>query len=133
MCRIVIDTNVIVSAFKSPGGNPDKIICNATASGSKLKICYDTEIFEEYSDVLNRPKFDFDDVRLKRFFNTVNENGVFCQPQKSQFYMVDETDRCFYDVAKHCGAWLITGNTKHYPKEPFIIAPTDFLRLDLGY
>jgi hypothetical protein len=43
------------------------------------------------------------------------------------FPMPDETDRTFYDVAKAAGAILATGNTKHYPKESFIVGPAQFL------
>jgi hypothetical protein len=42
--------------------------------------------------------------------------------------MPDETDRKFYDTAKAAGAMLITGNTKHYPDEPFILTPAAFIR-----
>jgi len=43
--------------------------------------------------------------------------------------MIDEDDRKFYDTAKSVGAWLISGNLKHYPKEDFIKTPTEFLSL----
>jgi predicted nucleic acid-binding protein len=41
--------------------------------------------------------------------------------------MKDETDRKFYDTAKSSSATLITGNMKHYPAEPFIMTPADFI------
>jgi hypothetical protein len=41
--------------------------------------------------------------------------------------MIHEDDRIFYDTAKHSGSILVTGNLKHYPKEAFILAPTEFL------
>jgi hypothetical protein len=43
--------------------------------------------------------------------------------------MADESDRKFFDAAKTCGAVLITGNKKHYPPEPFILSPAEFLSL----
>jgi hypothetical protein len=42
--------------------------------------------------------------------------------------MPDETDRKFYDVAKATDAILITGNTKHYPNEPFVLTPAAFVQ-----
>ena len=39
----------------------------------------------------------------------------------------DADDRIFYDAAKDNEAFLITGNTKHYPDEPFILTPAQFL------
>ena len=39
----------------------------------------------------------------------------------------DESDKKFYEVAKHCNAKLITGNLKHFPNDGIAISPTDFL------
>ena len=40
---------------------------------------------------------------------------------------VDEADKKFYEVAKHCGATLITGNIKHFPSDEIIMTANDFL------
>ena len=39
----------------------------------------------------------------------------------------DEDDRSYYEVAKLCNAILITGNKRHFPDEPFIMTPAEFL------
>jgi hypothetical protein len=44
--------------------------------------------------------------------------------------MPDEDDRVFYDTAKTAGAYLIPGNTKHFPQEPFILTPAQFLAME---
>jgi hypothetical protein len=42
----------------------------------------------------------------------------------------DETDREFYDLAKHRRAMLITGHLKHYPRNTdFIVNPADYLAI----
>jgi predicted nucleic acid-binding protein len=46
--------------------------------------------------------------------------------------MPDEEDRKFYNVAKSSGAFLITGNIKHFPPESFIVTPADFLKVQMG-
>ncbi|MDR3270840.1 MAG: hypothetical protein LBT32_04945 [Peptococcaceae bacterium] len=43
--------------------------------------------------------------------------------------MIDEDDRVFYDAAKSVGAYLITGNIKHFPQGPFILTPLAFLEV----
>ena len=43
--------------------------------------------------------------------------------------MPDEDDRVFYDTAVKAEAYLITGNKKHFPLEPFIVYPVNFLRI----
>jgi hypothetical protein len=42
--------------------------------------------------------------------------------------MPNESDRKFYDVARTTDAILITGNTKHYPDEPFLLTSADFVQ-----
>jgi transcriptional regulator with XRE-family HTH domain len=42
--------------------------------------------------------------------------------------MIDERDRKFYDAAKTAGAILITGNSRHYPDELFIVTPAAFVQ-----
>ena len=123
--RVVVDTNVIVSAFISPNGKPAKIL--HMVKNSQLQICYNAKIWTEYTEVLTRPHFEFVNEERQEFFEHLERLGLFCQPLASTFPMPDETDRPFYDVAKHCNATLITGNAKHYPSEPFIYSPTEFL------
>jgi len=48
---------------------------------------------------------------------------------ESNIPMPDESDRIFYDTAKQSGSILITGNTKHFPDEPFIMTPAEFMRM----
>ncbi|MCL1998280.1 MAG: putative toxin-antitoxin system toxin component, PIN family [Turicibacter sp.] len=123
--NVVIDTNVVVSAFKSPNGKPAKIVI--MVRDLQITLCYNKQILDEYKDVLTRPHFNFDDEKRRKFLNDVEKHGTFCDPLPSTIPLPDETDRCFYDVAKFCKATLITGNTKHYPSEDFIVSPADFL------
>jgi len=41
----------------------------------------------------------------------------------------DEDDRCYYDTAKNFGAYLVTGNIKHYPDDPWVLTPAEFVKL----
>lgn len=55
MQRIIIDTNVMVSALIQKN-YPYFIIYNSVLENC-VEICLSTELFEEYFEVLNRPKF----------------------------------------------------------------------------
>lgn len=55
MQRIVIDTNVIVSALIQRG-YPNLII-NEPFIEQKLQLCVSEELLAEYYEVLSRPKF----------------------------------------------------------------------------
>jgi putative PIN family toxin of toxin-antitoxin system len=125
--KVVLDTNVVVSAFLSPAGKPAAIL--AFVLRHDFDICFDTAILAEYEQVLSRSKFA-GKMRLpaiRRFFDLMKNFGINTIADPSQTNMPDETDRKFYDIAKAAGAVLVTGNKKHYPDEPFIKDPTEFL------
>jgi putative PIN family toxin of toxin-antitoxin system len=121
----VLDTNVIVSALFSSDGKPFSIL--DMAFKTEIALCYSRTILKEYEEVLYRPKFNFGLARILAVLDTIQCLGILVSPQPSTIYMSDETDRKFYDAAVESGAVLITGNLRHYPNEPFIISPADFL------
>ena len=128
MIKVVIDTNVLVSAaFLHPNSKPSKIA--ELIISNDLTICYSAAIIAEYQTVLFRPKFKFNIGTLKLWLKSLTEKGQIVNPVPSIFDLPDESDRVFYDVAKACNAYLITGNIKHYPDEPFILTPAQFLNL----
>jgi putative PIN family toxin of toxin-antitoxin system len=123
--NVVLDTNILVSALWSDSGNPAKVARLIT--DRVFQLYFNTEILTEYHEVLNRPKFGFSALRREKLLATIYKYGTMVFVDKSGIAMTDESDRVFYDVAKTCGAYLVTGNIKHYPAEPFIISPADFL------
>jgi len=124
--KIVVDTNVIISGFINLGGKPGRIVDMIINQDARVQTHYNEDILHEYQKVLARPHFNFNKEKRQKFLDSVRKHGTFCDPPPSTIPLPDETDRCFYDVAKFCKAILITGNTKHYPSENFIVSPTDF-------
>ena len=59
----------------------------------------------------------------------IQSKGICVAARECAGSFPDETDRAFYEVAVSCKAYLITGNNKHYPEEPFIMSPAQFLAL----
>jgi putative PIN family toxin of toxin-antitoxin system len=127
MPRVVLDTNILVSALLSPLGNPAKIY-RMFLTGT-LELVFSEDIFAEYEDVLFRPRLRISPVDAETVLAAIRQNGETALPVPSTDAMIDEDDRVFYDAAKSAGAYLITGNTKHYPKEPFVLTPAEFLEL----
>ncbi len=125
--NIVLDTNVLVSALWSPGKKASEIL-NAVFS-RKFTACYDHRILEEYSLVLHYRKFPFSEWEINAVLEPLIKSGisVIADPLPDVPF-TDESDRKFYEVAKFCGAILITGNQKHYPDESDIMAMPDFFR-----
>jgi putative PIN family toxin of toxin-antitoxin system len=126
--KIVLDTNIIVSAFLNPKGIPGEIV--SMVLSKKMEICYDNKILAEYTEVLIRSKFDFEKELVNDFLKFIKAHGeyVLAEPQKIIF--TDEDDKKFYDVLKSSDAsYIITGNKKHYPKEKNILSPREFKEL----
>ena len=125
--RIVLDTNVIISASLSRNGASAKIY--RMFLNGVLTLVYCNKIITEYEDVLYRPhlKIPSDDSDI--VMEAIRLHGEEIWPLPSDHAMIDEDDRIFYDTAKSSGAYLVTGNKKHFPNEPFILTPTAFLSL----
>ena len=122
--KVVIDTNVLVSALWSSHGNPATVIMLIPKT---IIPCVNPAILSEYIGVLNRDKFDFPSDARNRLLAKFIGHGIMIIPEKSEISFSDETDRVFYDTAKEAGAILITGNKRHFPDDPSIITPADFL------
>lgn len=125
MEKAVIDTDVLVSGLLSANEKPGQII-NALVQGSFL-VCYSDAIMEEYTAVLARPKFHFSPAHVQKLLQCIALLGYHAIPSRSTLVLPDESDRVFYDTATASGAYLVTGNSRHYPDEPFILAPAQFL------
>ena len=126
MQKVVIDTNVLVSALWSEKGKPAQLI--ALVINDKLTPCYDYRIMQEYREVLARPKFLFNKANVNDILNKIRVDGLSVVPiQLNNMEFTDPSDKMFYEVAKFCHATLITGNTKHYPEDDSIVSVADFL------
>jgi putative PIN family toxin of toxin-antitoxin system len=116
--QIVIDTNVIVSAFLNPKGNT-AIFMDKVFGG-----CYDIIVTEtilmEYDDVLHRSKFHFKESTIKYIISWFRNYGIMIEVDENDYpkdLMVDEKDAPFYVAARCTKSRLVTGNIKHYPVE----------------
>ena len=122
--KVVIDTGVLVSALWSAEGNPASIL---KLIPDDIVPHINNEILSEYKEVLNRPKFDFTEQKKTALLSKMEMHSEQMLPMESNDPMPDESDRIFYDTAKQSGAILITGNIKHFPDEPFIMTPAEFI------
>jgi putative PIN family toxin of toxin-antitoxin system len=113
--KVVVDTNVIVSALLTPAGVCGQIL-DLLVEGVLLP-CVDERMLAEYEDVLLDPRFPFMSLQVNtvlEMFRTVGE-PVAATPLDA--CLPDEDDRPFLEVAAAGGAALVTGNVRHYPKQ----------------
>jgi len=123
---VVVDTNILVSAFWSSNGNPAKIV--GLIQNRIITPCYDYRIIEEYEEVLSRTRFGFDEWEINNFLSQIKDDGMSVVVKAANIPFIDESDKKFYEVAKYCKAKLITGNIRHFPTcDIHVITPADFL------
>lgn len=130
MIYAVIDTNVIVSAHVT------KNLYAATSKvweavlQMKITPIYSDEIIDEYSEVLHRKKFNIPEHLIKRDIDRILTNGVRGERILSDDFFPDPKDIVFYEVAlSKEDAYLVTGNTKHFPKTPIVVTPAEMLEI----
>ena len=109
LLRVVLATNVLVSALLVQGSVPDQVARLALAG--RFTWLVDSRIVAEYRDVLQRRSFGFaaDDVRDILKVVDVYAEWVVANPLRVT--LRDESDRAFIEVAVAGGADIIvTGN-----------------------
>jgi len=125
MNKVVLDTNVLVSALWNKHGSPAAIVRQVLEGN--LMICYDSRIIAEYTDVLYRPEFPFEAADVDVLLDWIKEKGLSVVAPETEIDFIDDDDRMFYEVAVLCNATLITGNIRHYPEERFVMSVTGFM------
>lgn len=126
----VIDTNVLVSALLSNKSDSATVIILNKIFSKEIKVVYSQEIIQEYEDVLRRPKLKIPPHLANELIIIVKKKGLPIAPHKTGEIIPDMKDLPFYEVVmekKDDGAYLVTGNMKHFPSKPFIVTPREFL------
>lgn len=62
----------------------------------------------------------------------IEKYGISVERLSVQEELPDPKDRVFYEVTmarREDGAYLVTGNKKHFPTVPFIVTPTEMLQI----
>jgi putative PIN family toxin of toxin-antitoxin system len=127
--RVVIDTNVVVSAALTPGGKPDQIVQLALAGG--VVVLHDARILAEYREVLARPHLGLDRMTTETLIASLERVGeLVAGPPPYELPVPDPDDLPFIEVALAGSADAIaTGNRSHFPKDMGIevLTPAELL------
>ena len=136
MQKIILDTNVIVSALIQQG-YPYKVVDKVLTSGD-IGLCVSEKLLQEYYEVLFRPKFS----NITDFF--VNAHVLLLrietisqkfQPQITLDILPDKDDNMLLELAEESKAdFLITGNINDFIipsyKQTRILTPKEYLELE---
>jgi putative PIN family toxin of toxin-antitoxin system len=127
---VVLDTNVIVSASISSVGPPAKIISDWVLSGM-VNTVTSPRVVAEYREVIRRAKFlryNFPPLWLE---DLLEGSTLFPDRDSWPFACPDPKDTPFLALAHAAGAWLVTGNLKHFPEAVrngvTVLSPADYL------
>ena len=130
MRAVVLDTNVIVSAGLKLGSVPYRLVMDWVISGH-VQAFTSPLVVSEYRDVLWRHKFTrhgFPPVWIEALFEMSLQ---LPDPAPWPHPLPDPKDEVFLSLAHTAGAWLVTGNLKHFPRAArrgvTVIAPADYL------
>ena len=113
--RVVLDTNVLVSALLKPDSFPSKVL-NLILSG-KIIMVYDSRIYSEYKAVLARPKFSLPEDGVQALLAFIRLEGESVAPLPMDVQLPDSKDLPFIEVAAASNAVVVTGNPRHLSVE----------------
>lgn len=128
MIYAVIDTNVFVSALLSRHLDSGTVVVRNYVLEGLITPLYNEEIFQEYLNVLHRPRLGLPSDQIDAILDAISERGIMLGRTKTEEVFPDPKDVVFYEVAMSKeGAYLVTGNTKHFPKVPIVVTPAELL------
>jgi len=127
--KVVLDTNVLVSALLSPFQPPARVLDLALAG--EVEWAFDDRVLAEYREVLTRPKFTFDARAVEDLLIFIEQAGTGVATLPLAVALPDPDDVIFLEVAATTQATLVTGNLRHYPTEQcanvVVLSPSAFL------
>ena len=114
--KVVLDTNVIVSAHLKEDGIERMILTLARAG--HIRLFLSNAIFAEYQEVLLRPKFKLTASLVAESLDLIRSKARMVRPTTRVQAASDPDDNKFLECAEAAKAdYLVTGNLRHFPKE----------------
>lgn len=129
--RIIIDTNVLVSAIIA-GGNPERVIV-FVAENDNIQWIVSEDILAEYKMVLGRKKLRLSEQKKQRWFKILDNLTVLLRVDLTIDFPRDRKDSPFLACAIIASAdYLITGDKDFSEAKTLmntkIISVYDFLK-----
>ena len=127
--RLVLDTNIVVSAALKPDGLQRSVLLLALSRPARLYVS--REILEEYRAVLSRPRLHIRKGLRRQLLQVIENNARHVVPSVRLRVAADPDDDMFLECADVAKAdYLVTGNVSHFPqywKKTKVITSREFL------
>jgi putative PIN family toxin of toxin-antitoxin system len=112
--RLVLDTNVVVSAMLNSSGTAADVL--RFALNQEVQLCVSEAILEEYEGVLRRPKFRRSERVISALMKAIRATAEKVEPTETLAVSADEADNRSLECAKAAGAdYIVTGNQQRFP------------------
>jgi putative PIN family toxin of toxin-antitoxin system len=129
--RLVIDTNILVSAALKPEGLQRTVLVLAMTRPARLYISQ--VILAEYREVLARREFKIRRGLRQQLLQLIKNRARLVDPVRALQVTKDPDDDKFVECADAARAdYLITGNQRHFPrfwKKTKIITSREFISI----
>jgi uncharacterized protein len=113
--RLVIDTNILVSAANKPAGSQRIFLLFAITRPARLYVS--RSILEEYSEVLRRPELRIRKGLRLQLLQLIKNHSHTVVPRRRLDVPSDLDDNMFLECGNTARAdYLVTGNQKHFPR-----------------
>jgi putative PIN family toxin of toxin-antitoxin system len=115
MNRVVLDTNIVVSALLVPSGA--QAIVLMLALRGHITLCASPAILAEYEEVLHRPRLKLQPQQIEKALAGIRKVAHLVEPVQTLSVSPHESDNRFLECAEAAEAdYFVTGNTRHFPK-----------------
>lgn len=112
--RLVLDTNIVVSAALKPDGLQRTVLLLATTRPATLFVT--GAILDEYHDVLSRRELKIRTGLRNQLLQLIRSRARTVKPSRIPPVTKDPNDNKFLECADSARAdYLVTGNQKHFP------------------
>jgi putative PIN family toxin of toxin-antitoxin system len=129
--RLVVDTNIVVSAALKPDGLQRTVLLLAITRPARLYVSHG--ILTEYRDVLSRPEFAIRRGLRQQLLDLIRKRAYLVNPVRIVRIAADPDDNKFIECADAARAdYLVTGNVRHFPrfwKNTKVVTSREFLSI----
>lgn len=129
--RLVIDTNIVVSAALKPAGLQRTVLLLALTKPARLYVS--DSILAEYTEVLSRPELKIRMGIQRQLLDLIGRRGYPATPARHLQVTQDPDDNLFLECADAARAdYLVTGSQRHFPKfwkQTKVVTSREFLNI----
>lgn len=133
MLTVVLDSNVLISAFLTPRGESDEVVRQAKGEILCLSPFIFTEISSNLRSLRLLKKYRYSSADLKKYVKSLYKASRVIEPKQLPMVCSDEDDNHVLACAIEAQAeYLVTRNTRRFPRNyagVTVITPGEFLAI----